>query len=192
MRTRLAEPPAASIWPSRASASTTCGSSSSCAGANLPPASRRSPAAARQSLLRRRARLEQASAKLAALSPVAILERGYSLIFDAQGALVKDAAQLAPGDPIQARLARGQLRARVESRRNAAPDNAPGASGRSGNPAVDLTAKHAPKAPPSQLHGASCFPALQCCESDPRASGRSAPERRPCRRCRTCPEVRCT
>jgi exodeoxyribonuclease VII large subunit len=72
-------------------------------------------AAARQSLMRRRSRLEQASAKLAALSPVAILERGYSLIFTAQGALVKDAAQLAPGDPIQARLARGELHARIES-----------------------------------------------------------------------------
>ena len=83
-------------------------------------------ASARQSLLRRRARLEQAGAQLAALSPVAILERGYSLIFDAQGALVKDAAQLAPGDPIQARLARGQLRARVESTGNTSPDNEPG------------------------------------------------------------------
>jgi exodeoxyribonuclease VII large subunit len=91
-------------------------------------------AATRQSLMRRRSRLEQASGKLAALSPVAILERGYSLIFDAQGALVKDAAQLAPGDPIQARLARGQFRARVESLRDAEslrdvesqPNNGPG------------------------------------------------------------------
>jgi exodeoxyribonuclease VII large subunit len=83
-------------------------------------------AAMRQSLLRRSARLEQASAKLAALSPVAILERGYSLIFDAQGALVKDTAQLAPGDPIQARLARGELRARVESLGNTRPSNEPG------------------------------------------------------------------
>jgi exodeoxyribonuclease VII large subunit len=83
-------------------------------------------AATRQSLLRRRSRLEQASGKLATLSPVAILERGYSLIFDAQGALVKDTAQLAPGDPIQARLARGELRARVESLGNTPPGNEPG------------------------------------------------------------------
>jgi exodeoxyribonuclease VII large subunit len=81
--------------------------------------------AARQSLMRRRSRLEQASGKLATLSPLAILERGYSLIFDAQGALVKDAAQLAPGDPIQARLARGELRARVESLGNIEPNNDP-------------------------------------------------------------------
>jgi exodeoxyribonuclease VII large subunit len=71
--------------------------------------------ATRQTLMRRRSRLEQAAGKLAALSPVAILERGYSLIFNAQGALVKDASQLAPGDAIQARLARGELEARVES-----------------------------------------------------------------------------
>jgi exodeoxyribonuclease VII large subunit len=86
-------------------------------------------AAMRQSLLRRRSRLEQAGGKLATLSPVAILERGYSLIFDAQGALVKDAAQLAPGDPIEARLARGELRARVESLRGSErnkPDDIPG------------------------------------------------------------------
>jgi exodeoxyribonuclease VII large subunit len=66
-------------------------------------------------LMRRRSRLEHASAKLAALSPVAILERGYSLIFDAQGSLVKSAIQLAPGDQIQARLAQGKIAARVES-----------------------------------------------------------------------------
>jgi exodeoxyribonuclease VII large subunit len=71
--------------------------------------------ATRQTLLRRRSRLEQAAGKLAALSPVAILERGYSLIFNAQGALVKDATQLAPGDAIQARLAHGEFEARVES-----------------------------------------------------------------------------
>lgn len=65
--------------------------------------------------LRCRARLEQATGKLATLSPLSILERGYSLIFDAQGALVKDAAQLSPGDPIRARLAQGSLDARIES-----------------------------------------------------------------------------
>ena len=78
-------------------------------------------AATRQSLMRRRSRLEQACAKLAALSPLAILERGYSLIFNAQGELVKDTAQLEPGDPIHARLARGEVHARVESLRRPEP-----------------------------------------------------------------------
>ena len=72
-------------------------------------------AATQRYLLRRRARMEQATAKLATLSPLAILERGYSLIFDADGALVKDAAQLSPGDAIRARLAQGSLDARIES-----------------------------------------------------------------------------
>ncbi len=72
-------------------------------------------AAVRRYLARRRSRLEQASGKLDSLSPVAILERGYSLIFDAQGNLVKNAAQLHAGDAIRARLARGQIDARVES-----------------------------------------------------------------------------
>jgi exodeoxyribonuclease VII large subunit len=74
--------------------------------------------AAQRSLMSRRSRLEQASGKLAALSPVAILERGYSLIFDAQGALIKDASQLSEGDSIRARLARGEIGAKVESLRN--------------------------------------------------------------------------
>src|SRR6185312_16031826 len=51
-------------------------------------------------LARDRARLDQISGKLGALSPVKILERGYALIFDREGNLVKDAAQLSPGDQI--------------------------------------------------------------------------------------------
>ena len=72
-------------------------------------------AATQRYLMRRRSRLEQATGTLAALSPVAILERGYSLIFSADGSLVKSAAQLAPGDLIRARLAQGEANARVES-----------------------------------------------------------------------------
>jgi exodeoxyribonuclease VII large subunit len=76
--------------------------------------------------MRRRARLEQAAAQLAALSPLSILERGYSLIFDSHGTLVKDAAQLSPGDAIQARLAQSSLDARVEAIRSSnSSTNAP-------------------------------------------------------------------
>jgi exodeoxyribonuclease VII large subunit len=66
-------------------------------------------------LMLRRSRLEQATTKLHALSPEAILERGYSLIFDAEGALVTNAVQIEPGNVIHARLAHGSLNARVES-----------------------------------------------------------------------------
>jgi exodeoxyribonuclease VII large subunit len=78
-------------------------------------------AATQRYLMRHRSRLEQASGKLATLSPLAILERGYSLVFDAQGSLVKDASQLMPGDSIHARLARGEVEARVESLRKGEP-----------------------------------------------------------------------
>ena len=70
-------------------------------------------AATRARLLAGRATLDRRTASLEALSPLAILNRGYALVFDANGQLVKDAALLAPGDEIAARLARGQVRARV-------------------------------------------------------------------------------
>jgi exodeoxyribonuclease VII large subunit len=81
--------------------------------------------AAQRYLMRRRSRLEQASGKLETLSPVAILERGYSLVFDERGALVNDTSQLTPGDLIHARLARGEVDARVESLRMSQPNAGP-------------------------------------------------------------------
>jgi exodeoxyribonuclease VII large subunit len=76
-------------------------------------------AAARAHLMRRRARLEQMEARLRALSPLNILERGYALVFDAQGNLVKDAAQVQAGDEIRARLHRGEIEAQVRRIRTA-------------------------------------------------------------------------
>jgi exodeoxyribonuclease VII large subunit len=67
-------------------------------------------------LLRRRARLERMQTALEALSPVAILERGYALVFDAEGNLVKDANQVKVGQEIEARLARGRVAAVVKKR----------------------------------------------------------------------------
>lgn len=65
-------------------------------------------------LLRNRSRVEQIEHQLKALSPIAILERGYALVFDSAGKLVKDSAQVNAGDEISAKLARGQIRAKVE------------------------------------------------------------------------------
>jgi exodeoxyribonuclease VII large subunit len=64
-------------------------------------------------LLESRGALDRWSASLEALSPVAILNRGYALVFDAKGQLVKDATQVKPGDELSARLSQGRLRARV-------------------------------------------------------------------------------
>ena len=73
--------------------------------------------AMRTRLLRQRARLEQSSARLQALSPLHILERGYALVFDAAGNLVKDAAQVKAGDAILARVSRGEIAATVKKAR---------------------------------------------------------------------------
>lgn len=72
-------------------------------------------AAARATLLQRRARLDRLSSQLEALSPLAILERGYALVFNASGKLVKDSAQLGQGDEVSATLARGTFRATIKS-----------------------------------------------------------------------------
>ncbi|HLM82183.1 MAG TPA: exodeoxyribonuclease VII large subunit [Terriglobales bacterium] len=70
-------------------------------------------AATHTRLLESRGRLDRRTASLEALSPVAILNRGYALVFDAKGRLVKDASRLKAGDEVSARLARGRVRARV-------------------------------------------------------------------------------
>jgi len=73
-------------------------------------------AAMRTLLLQRRSRAEQLSGQLEALSPLAILGRGYALVFDAAGKLVKDSGQVQIGDQISARLARGGLTAEVTNK----------------------------------------------------------------------------
>ena len=67
-------------------------------------------------LLRNRARLEQFEHQLRALSPVAILERGYALVFDSSGKLIKSSKNIEKGEQISARLAEGSLKARVEDK----------------------------------------------------------------------------
>ena len=69
-------------------------------------------------LLERRSRLEQMAARLGELSPLKILDRGYALVLDASGHLLKDAAQVRAGDEITARLARGTLAATVKKVRH--------------------------------------------------------------------------
>ena len=65
-------------------------------------------------LLRRRSRWELLHSSLTALSPKAILARGYALVFDADGKLVKDTSQLAPGDLVRAQLGEGEFKATVK------------------------------------------------------------------------------
>jgi exodeoxyribonuclease VII large subunit len=72
-------------------------------------------AAMRHQLLLNKVRLERMGRALEALSPLAILERGYALVFDSSGALVKDASRLSVGEEIRARLARGEIQAAVKN-----------------------------------------------------------------------------
>jgi exodeoxyribonuclease VII large subunit len=64
-----------------------------------------------------RERLAGLSAKLSSLSPLAVLDRGYSLVWKAGEATpLRSAAEVGAGDELRVRLARGGLRARVEGR----------------------------------------------------------------------------
>ena len=74
-------------------------------------------------LLQNRAALERKSASLEALSPLAILNRGYALVFDAQGELVKDAERVRVNEEVFARLARGRIRARVSATEPEPPES---------------------------------------------------------------------
>src|SRR6201997_551487 len=61
-------------------------------------------AVARNVLLQHRVRLERSDTALQSLSPLAILDRGYALVFDSSGKLLKSADSVRVGDNIAARL----------------------------------------------------------------------------------------
>jgi len=53
---------------------------------------------------------------LQALSPLSILDRGYALVLDASGKILKDASRVKAGDQISARLAKGTIDAVAKKR----------------------------------------------------------------------------
>jgi exodeoxyribonuclease VII large subunit len=55
------------------------------------------------------------SSALDALSPLAVLDRGYAIAQDQQGRLVRDARTVSEGDMLKLRLAKGRLDCRVEA-----------------------------------------------------------------------------
>ncbi|MGY2064401.1 exodeoxyribonuclease VII large subunit [Blastococcus sp. SYSU DS0619] len=63
--------------------------------------------------------LEHARARVAALSPAATLERGYAVVQQADGSLVRDPASVSDGELLRVRVAGGRLPVRVD--RAAAP-----------------------------------------------------------------------
>ena len=93
----------------------------------VSPVARVRSTAARQAALYARlraaalARLHLARERLAplvrtlnAVSPLATLDRGYAIVSRVSGAIVRSAAELSPGTPIEVRLAVGKIRAKVE------------------------------------------------------------------------------
>lgn len=69
-----------------------------------------------QGIERRQARLGTLAATLHALSPLATLSRGYAILLEGQSqTLVRSVKQAPAGTPLQAMLADGRLRLRVES-----------------------------------------------------------------------------
>jgi len=59
--------------------------------------------------------LDRASARLDALSPLAVLNRGYALVYTADDRLLRNATEAHPGQTIRARLAHGSVTAEVKS-----------------------------------------------------------------------------
>ncbi len=74
-------------------------------------------AAMRNLLLTKKVRSERLRTALESLSPLAILERGYALVFDGSGKLIKDASGVEVGQEISARLARGEIAAKVTGKK---------------------------------------------------------------------------
>jgi exodeoxyribonuclease VII large subunit len=70
--------------------------------------------AAHDTLRRARERLAPLERTLNAVSPLATLQRGYAIVMNADGRILRDADAAAPGSIIEARLAQGSLRAKVE------------------------------------------------------------------------------
>ena len=66
-------------------------------------------------LARRRGAVEQLSAKLSQLSPLLILDRGYAIVTNQSGAIVKSPAAAPAASTIHVRLAQGRLHATVAS-----------------------------------------------------------------------------
>ena len=75
-------------------------------------------AVTRNVLLKHKGRSERLRTALESLSPLAILERGYALVFDSEGKLLKDARGVRVGEEISARLAHGEIQASVTKKQS--------------------------------------------------------------------------
>jgi exodeoxyribonuclease VII large subunit len=72
--------------------------------------------AAQQGLEQRRSAVATARARLVALSPMAVLSRGYALVFDERGVLIKTIDEAPVNSIVTTRLADGTLQTKVIGR----------------------------------------------------------------------------
>jgi exodeoxyribonuclease VII large subunit len=73
---------------------------------------------ARRYLGATRRRVEAAAVRLEERSPFQLLERGYAIAYDASGKVLRSAEQVAEGDAIRVRLARGEIGAKVTEKKS--------------------------------------------------------------------------
>jgi exodeoxyribonuclease VII large subunit len=78
-------------------------------GSQLPHLQKRALAAMQGMLAQRKQRLTAGRAILESLSPQSTLERGYAIVTDAEGAVLRDCSGLRAGDQLNTRLATGRV-----------------------------------------------------------------------------------
>jgi exodeoxyribonuclease VII large subunit len=61
----------------------------------------------------RRSQLRNAESRLHSLSPLAVLGRGYAVVFNQRGELVRDAEDLLPGETLESRFSKGFVKSTV-------------------------------------------------------------------------------
>jgi exodeoxyribonuclease VII large subunit len=67
----------------------------------------------RRKMERKKTRLESATERLKLVSPLGILERGYAVVTNSEGRLIRASDQLSIGEVFKVRLAKGELTAKV-------------------------------------------------------------------------------
>jgi exodeoxyribonuclease VII large subunit len=97
----------------------------------VSPSPQRLTASIRGRLRTERARLESLGARLAALSPLTVLARGYSIVLDERGHAITRADAVALGERVTLRLHEGTLGARVVEREGLG-ESSPGEGGTGG------------------------------------------------------------
>jgi len=82
--------------------------------ARVTSLAQRFTSASEQAFATQQRRLDALTRALAHLGPQAVMERGYSIVRDSEGHIVRSVAVLAPGDALDIQFAEGGTKARVE------------------------------------------------------------------------------